>query len=637
MAASRTYRAGLVLAVLALASVSPAEDRTDPWLGEALYYAHQERWFEALERLDAEIAQHYRVDERELDALHPFLGHAEFSVGDFELRYRMHHRAGRAIRAVLEANVPDVVRNDAAYRLARIHFQKGQLEDALRVLDSMLGDAPAAIRDDVAFLRANLYLATGRAAEAVDVLRPLQGSDALEGFAAYNLGIALLQDGRSDDALAQLDRAGRARTSAPAALAIRDKSNLVLGTLRFESEQFDSAQRSLDRVRLAGPFSNQALLRAGWSDVSAENFQRALVPWNLLASREPTDIAVQEAWLALPYAYGKLDVHGRAALLYGQAIESFGDELGKVDASIVNIRGGAFLEALVREEIRRDTDWVIRLRGLPDAPETFYLMTLMASHEFQTALQNYLDLEDLRRRLVAWRGSLTAFDELIALREGYYEPQLPEMDRRFRSLDARMRLRLEQREHLEARLQQLLVAPRPILLATADEQAVAARLDALESRFHRDGDDVRHLRARIARLRGTLSWRLADEYPERLTDAHRHLRELETDVDALTAQYASFVRARQAASHSYVGYDARIVNLRARIGEAVERVGVLMARQGHGLETVAIAELVARRDLLDSYQNKARFAFADSYDRAAKTQADAQVLRDQAQNSLTVD
>ena len=61
-----------MLAVLALASVSPAEDRTDPWLGEALYYAHQERWFEALERLDAEIAQHYRVDERELDALHPF-------------------------------------------------------------------------------------------------------------------------------------------------------------------------------------------------------------------------------------------------------------------------------------------------------------------------------------------------------------------------------------------------------------------------------------------------------------------------------------------------------------------------------------------------------------------------------------
>jgi hypothetical protein len=30
--------------------------------------------------------------------------------------------------------------------------------------------------------------------------------------------------------------------------------------------------------------------------------------------REPTDIAVQEAMLAVPHAYASLNVHGRAAL-----------------------------------------------------------------------------------------------------------------------------------------------------------------------------------------------------------------------------------------------------------------------------------------------------------------------------------
>jgi tetratricopeptide (TPR) repeat protein len=615
-----------MLAVLLVASATSAEDRADPWHGESLYYAHQGRYFEALERMDVEIAQHYGVDERELDSLHPLIGHAEFSVGDFELRYRMHHRAGRAMRAVIEADVPDAVRNDAAYRLAKLHFQKGQPDAAVRTLDDMRGEVPEAIRDDVDFLRANLYLATERPAEAVDVLRRLQGSDSLRGFSAYNLGIALLEDGRADDALSQLDRAGRINVSDPAALAIRDKSNLVLGTLRFEAEEFDTAKSSLDRVRLEGPFSNQALLRAGWAEISGENFERALVPWNVLAERESTDIAVQEAWLALPYAYGKLDVHGRAAMLYGQAIESFGSELEKVDASIENIRGGEFLKALVREEIRRDADWVIRLRSLPNAPETFYLTALMASHDFQTALQNYLDLEDLRRKLVAWQGSLTAFDELIALRRAYYEPQLPPMDRRFRELDAHMRLRLEQLEHLDARLQKLLVAPRPELLATADEQAVDTRLAALESRLDgAKGAGATALRERVARLRGRLEFELATQYPERLTDAHRHLREVSVDVEMLTARYDAFVRARQAASHSYVGYDGRIQGMRARIGDALERIATLMARQGHHLETVAIAELVARRDLLETYKNRARFAFADSYDRAAKAQARAQV------------
>jgi hypothetical protein len=622
----RIHRAGLVLAALLVASATSAEDRADPWHAESLYYAHQGRYFEALERMDVEIAQHYGVDERELDSLHPFIEHAEFSVGDFELRYRMHHRAGRAMRAVIEADVDDAVRNDAAYRLAKLHFQKGQPEAALRTLDDMRGETPEAIRDDVGFLRANLYLATERPAEAAEVLRGLQGSDALRGFSAYNLGIALLEDGRADAALSQLDRAGRISVSDPAALAIRDKSNLVLGTLRFEAEEFDTAKDSLDRVRLEGPFSNQALLRAGWAEISAENFERALVPWNLLAEREATDIAVQEAWLALPYAYGKLDVHGRAALLYGQAIESFASELDKVDASIGNIREGEFLKALVREEIRRDADWVIRLRSLPNAPETFYLMTLMASHDFQTALQNYLDLEDLRSKLVAWQGGLGAFEELIALRHAYYEPKLPPMDARFRELDAQMRLRLEQLEHLDARLQKLLIAPRPELLATADEQALDARIATLEASLEgAQAANALALRERVARLRGRLDFELETQYPERLTDAHRHLREVTGDVETLTARYDAFVRARQAASHSYVGYDGRIHALRARIGDALERIASLMARQGHQLETVAIAELVARRDLLETYRNRARFAFADSYDRAAKAQARAQV------------
>jgi hypothetical protein len=622
----RIHRAGLVLAALLVASATSAEDRADPWHAESLYYAHQGRYFEALERMDVEIAQHYGVDERELDSLHPFIEHAEFSVGDFELRYRMHHRAGRAMRAVIEADVDDAVRNDAAYRLAKLHFQKGQPEAALRTLDDMRGETPEAIRDDVGFLRANLYLATERPAEAAEVLRGLQGSDALRGFSAYNLGIALLEDGRADAALSQLDRAGRISVSDPAALAIRDKSNLVLGTLRFEAEEFDTAKDSLDRVRLEGPFSNQALLRAGWAEISAENFERALVPWNLLAEREATDIAVQEAWLALPYAYGKLDVHGRAALLYGQAIESFASELDKVDASIGNIREGEFLKALVREEIRRDADWVIRLRSLPNAPETFYLMTLMASHDFQTALQNYLDLEDLRSKLVAWQGGLGAFEELIALRHAYYEPKLPPMDARFRELDAQMRLRLEQLEHLDARLQKLLIAPRPELLATADEQALDARIATLEASLEgAQAANALALQERVARLRGRLDFELETQYPERLTDAHRHLREVTGDVETLTARYDAFVRARQAASHSYVGYDGRIHALRARIGDALERIASLMARQGHQLETVAIAELVARRDLLETYRNRARFAFADSYDRAAKAQARAQV------------
>ena len=41
-----------------------------------------------------------------------------------------------------------------------------------------------------------------------------------------------------------------------------------------------------------------------------------------------------------------------------------------------------------------------------------------------------------------------------------------------------------------------------------------------------------------------------------------------------------------------------------------------MARQGRLLELVAIDELVARRERLETYEDQARYALADSYDRA---------------------
>ena len=612
---------GFLVALHAAGSAAGMELK-DPHFGEALYHAYQGHYFEALERLDAEMAQHYGVDEPQLDSLSHHIDHAEFSVGDFELYYRMHQRAGRAVKAVLEADVAEPVRNEAAFRLARIHFQKGQPEDALLALERIQGQVPEDVRSEAELLRANVLMALGRASEAVEVLRPIQGADDLKGFATYNLGIALLQDERPMEAVRQLDKAGRVKGRQRETLAIRDKANFVLGAMVLDSSEFEAAQRSLDRVRLEGPFSNRALLGAGWADASAANFERALVPWSLLAERDATDGPVQEAMLALPYAYSKLEVHGRAALLYERAVKTFGHELVKVDASIRSIQSGQFLKALVRQEIRQDKDWVVRLRSLPEAPETFYLVALMASHDFQTALQNYLDLEDLRRKLTSWQRSLEALEEITHLRRAYYEPLLPDIDRRFRSLDAQIRLRLEQRKHLARRLQQMLTAARPELLATSREQHLELRLRQLDVELaEQKSPGQEALRLRIQRLRGVLTWDLETQYHQRLTDAHAHLRALDADVESLTTQYDSYVRSRQAAVHSYVGYGPRLDGLQLRVGNALPRIDALMAKQGHMLEAVAVRELAARRERLEAYQNKARFAFADSYDRAVQTQS----------------
>lgn len=613
---------GLLAASTCLAAKPPVRAALkDLYFSEGLYHAYQGDYFDAIARLDTELGQYYGLDEPGLDSLHPHVNQAEFSVGDFELNYRMHRRAGRAIKAVLEGNVQPPVRNEAAYRLARIHFQKDQPRDALTALERIKGKVPEAIRDDLDFLRGNVYMAVGRFGDAAQKFKALQNAKGFEGFASFNLGIAELRGGQEQDGLLSLARAGRTGSTDPAALSIKDKANLVLGSRLLEAKKPETAKQYLDRVRLKGPFSAQSLLASGWADAALEHYERALVPWSILAKRNVTDKAVQEALLAVPHAYGKLNIHGKAALGYGRALEAFAQETEKLTNSAQSIRAGKFLEALVREELKQDRDWVIKLRSLPDSPETFYLMELMASHDFQESLKNYLDLETLRKKLDSWEADIEAWEEIIARRRAYYQPLLPDIDRQFRMLDSQMRLRLDQRDRLDKRIKSMLVAPRPDFLATAEERVIRGQLDNIEKRATtRAGKTDPAILDRIQRLRGVLAFRIHTGYDRRLTDAYKNLQQLNGVIAALKKQYGTFIRTRQAASQSYEGYDATLSRLRARILEAREKSATLLARQGHLLEQMALNELEQRITRLEEYQVKARFAMADSYDRAVKAQ-----------------
>lgn len=609
----------------AWAGMDAPKDLKDLYFGAALYHAFQEDWFEAIARLDTELQQYYGVDEPKRDSLYTYIGQAQFGVGDFELAYRMHQRAGRAIKAVIEGNVPDPVRNEAIFRLARIYFQKGQPDNAQYAVDRIKGTVPPEIRDDLNFLRAQIHMANGRYADAAGILINLQNAEGLKGFAEYNLGVALIKDGKKAEGRTYLDKTGQIQSSDDLVLAIKDKANYVLGSKLLDEKKYPEAKLMLDRIRLEGPFSNKALLASGWADAFQGHYDRALVPWTALVTREVTDSAVQEAMLAVPYSYGKLNVYSKAALMYGSALKNFSLEIDKLDESIKSILDGHFLEALAREELKQGPDWVVRLRKLPQTPETYYLLNLMASHDFQESLKNYLDLEQLRKKLVTWENDLDAFEGVIKQRKAYYQPLLPTIDQKFRQLDSQMRLRLEQRERIEQRLKKMRVAPRPDYLMTAEERITLEKITELERTLKSKGKLSDAVEARIKRLRGVLDWKIYTEYDQRFTEAFQHLNDLNHEVEQLKKQYASFVRTRQAATQSYEGYNGTIKTQRSRIKKAMKNVNELMKYQGNMLEAMAVNELTARRERLAEFQTKARFATAESYDRATRDQINKKV------------
>ena len=560
---------GLVFLTGLAPDASSGEGPNNSSSGESLYFAHQGKWFEALVQLEVEARQGTGPVEQTHDAFWNPSVDAEFSREGLELSYRMHRRAVRAIQVKLEEAADEPSRNYAAYRLAQMHFRKGQVHDALRALDRISGKVAADIRDDVTFLRANIYLALEWSEPATEVLEKLLGSKEYRVFAAYNLGIAYLQGDLQNEAYGQLKRAGNIKVRNATEAAIRDKANLVLGTLLFEERQHRRALKHLNQVRLDGPFSNRALLSAGWANLSAGNPDRAIVAWGTLAERDPTDPATQEAMLALPYAYAESGNHNQAVVFYGRALDAYNDQLGTLNRSIDSIQKGIFLAMLTRNEIHEDEDWVIRLRALPEAPETIYMAGLLASNNFRTGLQNYLDLADLQRKASDRLASVRAYRGLIAARETHYESEFPEVDEQFRELQSRLQERLEQYETLLQQRRTILESP----AKNMDHQA-------------------------------------------RLVELDHDLQSLAITVDTAQANYDRLRRTREAVTEGYTGYDESLRELFERIRASAGQIENLMARQGQFLETLAINELTVQRHRLEDYAEKAQFGLASSFDRA---------------------
>jgi hypothetical protein len=618
----------------------------DLYFGEVLYYAYQDLHFDALARLDTELSQYYELDESDLDPFHSHLTQAEFSVGELEMQYRMNQRAGRAIQAVLGEGIDLAIRNQAALALARVFYKKNDPASTLYALelirdepdksryqekyslDVLRGKEPETFKTDVAYLKALASIDTGQFTQAVEILQGLKGEKTLKGYVIYNLGIALIQSGNENEGLRVLDELGKMEFSDNGLLALKDKTNLKLAYYSLDKANTKKAKVYFERVRLDGPYSNRALLGAGWVAVAEGRFDRALVPWSILHKRAETNYSVQEVLMAVPYAYGKLDAHGNAANLYSHAMDVFVEEIGSLDDSIKTIRKGKFLTALLDEKSSKDKNWVVNLREMPDTPETRYILELMASHDFQESYKNYKDLAELRHHIDKWLEDLRVYEEMIEIRRAYQEPLLPVVEKKFIKLDARIKLRLEQRENLATKLKNMLIAPRPEYLATSTERQVLDVIAALEEKIATDPSQVsQDVQLRMKRLRGIVTWQVRTEYDQRLTDAYNNLISLDEIIKQLKITYNSFIRTRQAATQSYEGYTIPIRQLRTRLFTAQRTLKGVMAKQGRLLETMAINELDLRRKRLEEYQIKARFALAESYDRATKAQIDAEIAK----------
>ena len=219
----------------------------------------------------------------------------------------------------------------AWFFLAKIWYQRGYLPEAEGALARITTALPEALEPERQMLYAQVLMDQGRFDDALVALQSWRKpEDAWVGYAKFNIGVSLVRLGRVEEGAQVLDEVGQIEPDNPELDALRDKANVALGYAWLQASRPIEAKPSLQRVRLTGPFSNKALLGAGWSDAESEDFQGALAPWLELRGRSLLDSAVQESLLAVPYAFAQLGADKQAADHYVDAIEAFNAEIGRL-------------------------------------------------------------------------------------------------------------------------------------------------------------------------------------------------------------------------------------------------------------------------------------------------------------------
>lgn len=581
--------------------------------GDVLFYFYQGDYLQALTRLGAS-QEFNRIGNHALEA--------ELLKGGLYLSLGQHEEAGRIFKSLLNDNVPLDVRNRAWFYLAKVWYQRNYLQDAALALSSIKGALPGELEPERHLLEAQVLMYLDRYDDAIDALERWQPvgdhTDVWSSYARFNIGVALVRKDRMDDAAKLLDAVGQINAPTEELAALRDRANLALGFAWLKAGRAADAKQVLQRVRLEGPQSNKALLGVGWADSADKQFTKALVPWLELRDRNMLDAAVQESYLAIPYAYAQLAANKQAVEQYTLAVTAFSDESARIDQSIAAIRSGRLLDAIAQNDKGDQAGWFWQLQQLPDAPETRYLYHLLASNEFQEGLKNYRDLRLMQRNLASWELSVAAFGDMVANRRQAFEQRLPMLQNTLDSVD--LDAMEASRTELESRVAAIERDNDVAGLATQRELAQWQKVERIEKVLARaDPDDplVQEMREKTRLLHGALLWDFTSSYKARLWKAHKELRELDVAYKEARRRWVLIERAREEYPARTEGFAKRVQGLQPRIDALTQRLAAAATSQNQYLASIAVKELESQKERLAAYSLQARFALASIYDRAS--------------------
>lgn len=576
--------------------------------GVVLYDFFQDDYFQALTEL--------LLGEQKQDMPH----HAEFASllrGGISLSYGMDGEAQAIFDRLLAQHPQPAVRDRAWFYLGKGLYQRADYESAAAALTRSGDQLPTALAQERDYLRASIALKRGDTSMVPPSVVPADDDEPANPwlpYLLYNLGVVQAAGGDAVNAAVTLDRLAQLPLTEPEHKALRDRAFTAAGYNYLNAGDTEHALDVLRKVRLNSPLSDKALLGYGWAQAQRKDYAAALGPWQMLTQRSALLPAVQEALLAVPYAYEQLQAPAQALDAYTQAEQILLRESARVEAAQQTLQTASLLSLWV--EIDEQQRWQARNAELPLKPQLPYLEHLLARNDIQEIIKDMRDLRLLENYLAEWIDRLDALYTAQALQHQRRQQLLK--DRPDQALVKQFEQLAQQRDGLQTQLQDALARGDGTPLMSTDELNASQRLERVRRNIdalRAAGKNVDVETEKYRRLRGALAWQVQDQLPVRRWDNTKALRELDKQLTESQRNQQRLATLVERAQQPEQG--ARIHALVVRLEALLKNV---RAAQGQGettLRRLALDEMTLQRGRLQVYLGKTRLAMARLYDKGA--------------------
>ncbi|MGI1679603.1 MAG: hypothetical protein K6L75_12760 [Cellvibrionaceae bacterium] len=595
----------------------PLSSVADLRYGATLYEYYQGNYFEALSEL---------MVAEERGGIQGHTDNPKLIEGGINLSFGMEQTAGEIFNELLSADAngeftrPLEVRNAAWFYLGKLRYLRGDWDGTEASFKNISGRFDKKLVSELEALAINLAIRRNDLATAESELQKARNLNDWRHLIYFNMGNAYSRAQQFDKAIDYYDRlADLPISDLPSLqeeqLALYDKALTAAGYNYILQGEPKKAINRFKQVRLDSDFSNRALLGYGWAAAENNNHRLALRPWQELSKRSLTFPSVQEALIAVPYAYEKLKVPGQALLEYQNAEQAFQKEIDRIRVVMDEMSDVDLLTALKI----KDTDnknWFLLNEKNGVQPHIVYLAELFSLNQFQGSVQELRDLLHISARLNDWKDRLDAYSFMLDQREIKRADQVERLSSR--NLEAQLAEMMSQRNVLTDSLDKI-ESERDYLSLVDGEQKefydIVQRLEEKIETLRNAGEPVEEYEKFARRYRGILYWNASEESAEKRWKVRSGLQALNDGVLEAETNLDRFQRV-VAEAPDIEPYRIRISSLSARLTEQSSQVDAAVALAETTLRRKISSELARQQMRLQHYMSQARLAVARLYDLA---------------------